>query len=89
MKYQAYPKGSDGLYGSQLVRYGYVIGENITFNTPNGRFRGSWDPATKFISNAGASIFVEGDKVSLFLSGTHYATEATEAVTADSPDQNP
>lgn len=75
VKYQSYPKGSDGLYGSTLVRYGYSLGENITFNAPNATFRGSWDPHRQFVSNAGDCIFVEGGEVDLFVSGVHYGLD--------------
>jgi len=78
VKYQSYPKGSDGLYGSQLVRYGYTVGENIEFKTPNASFRGSWDTSQEFFSNAGDCIFVEGDQVNLFLSGVHYGLETDQ-----------
>lgn len=78
VKYHSYPKGADGLYGSQLVRYGYAIGENIKFKAPNASFKGSWDCCQEFISNAGDCIFVEGDQVNLFLSGVHYGLEAEQ-----------
>lgn len=78
VKYQSYPKGSDGLYGSQLVRYGYTVGENIKFKAPNASFKGSWDPGRGFVSNEGDCIFVEGDQVNLFLSGVHYGLETDQ-----------
>ena len=72
VKFANYPKGSDGLYGSEYVRYGYTVGEAITFNTAHGRMRGSRDPLTGFITNEGDSIFVEGDAVTLMISGVDY-----------------
>ena len=78
VKYQSYPKGADGLYRSQFVRYGYAVGENIKFKAPNASFKGSWDSSHEFVSNAGDCIFVEGDQVNLFLSGVHYGLKADQ-----------
>ena len=41
IKYKAYPKGSDGLYGSGLNSYAYLIDEDLTFATPSALFRGA------------------------------------------------
>ena len=49
VKFASYPKGADGLYGSNFVRYGYVICEAMSFNTR--RIRGSRNAATGFITN--------------------------------------
>ncbi|MBZ9791673.1 hypothetical protein K9B32_16325 [Rhizobium sp. 3T7] len=70
--FKNYPKGADGLYGSDYVRYGYSICEAVTFNTAHGRFRGSRNPLTGFITNDGDCIFVEGDAVQLYLSGVDF-----------------
>jgi hypothetical protein len=43
VRFKSYPRGADGLYESGFVRYGYVIGENLAFNTSHGRFSGGWD----------------------------------------------
>lgn len=80
VKFASYPRGADGLYGSDFVRYGYVICESISFNTAHGRIRGSRDAATGFITNGADSIFVEGDAVKLFVSGVDFPAEP-------SPDQ--
>jgi hypothetical protein len=72
VKFANYPKGTDGLHGSDYVRYGYTIGEAITFNTMHGRMRGGRDPLTGFITNEADSIFVEGDTVSFLVSGVDY-----------------
>ena len=42
-KFINYPKGKDGLFGQGYRRYGYVIGEQMAFNTPQGRVRGGVD----------------------------------------------
>jgi hypothetical protein len=70
-KFVNYPQGADGLYGSDFVRYGYTIVENIAFNTAHGRFKGARD-ATGFVSNDADCIFVEGDAVKFFVSGVDY-----------------
>ncbi|NNH66337.1 hypothetical protein [Rhizobium laguerreae] len=72
VKFANYPKGADGLHGSDYVRYGYVIGESITFNTAHGQMAGARDPLTGSYTGEADSIFVEGDKVSLFVSGVDY-----------------
>jgi hypothetical protein len=46
-----YPKGADGLYDSDYVRYGYAINECFSFDTAHGRIRGSRDPLTGLITN--------------------------------------
>jgi hypothetical protein len=75
VKFASYPKGADGLYSSDFVRYGYAICEAVSFNTPHGRIRGSRDPATGFITNDADNIFVEGNTVRLFVSGVDFPAE--------------
>lgn len=63
-KFQSYPKGADGLYGTGLDSYSYVINENFVFRTAGEEFkgcRGLFGP----IDNRQDSIFVEGDKVEM------------------------
>lgn len=74
-KFKNYPKGADGLYGSDFVRYGYSMCDTLSFNTAQGRFRGSRNPLTGFITNDGDYIFVNGDIVSLFVSGVDFPGE--------------
>ncbi len=75
VKFGSYPKGADGLYGSDYVRYGYVICEPFSFNTAHGRIRGSRDAATGFINNDADAIFIEGNTVKLFVSGVDFPAE--------------
>tara|TARA_B100001167_G_C16772951_1_gene308657 strand:- start:2476 stop:3441 length:966 start_codon:yes stop_codon:yes gene_type:complete len=72
VKFKNYPKGADGLYGSDFDRYGYAICEALSFSTTHGRFRGSRDEATGFITNDADCIFIEGDTVKLFVSGVDF-----------------
>ena len=72
VKFVNYPKGKDGLYGSEFARYGYVICEALSFNTAHGRIRGDRDAATGFITNDADSIFVEGDSVKFFAAGVDF-----------------
>ncbi|AUR03441.1 hypothetical protein PhaeoP72_01462 [Phaeobacter inhibens] len=75
IKFSKYPKGADGLYGSDYARYGYAICESLSFNTVHGTIKGSRDADTGFITNDADSIFVEGETVKLFVSGTDYPAE--------------
>lgn len=77
VKFENYPKGADGLYGSDFVRYGYVICESIVFNTAHGRIRGSRGVATGFITNDADGIFVEENTVKLFVSGVDFKAESS------------
>ncbi|MBZ9982457.1 MULTISPECIES: hypothetical protein [unclassified Mesorhizobium] len=79
VKFASYPKGADGLYGSDFVRYGYAICEAISLNTAHGRIRGSRDADTGFITNDADSIFVEGNTVKLFVSGVDFPAEPQPA----------
>jgi hypothetical protein len=87
VKFASYPKGADGLYGSDFVRYGYVICEAISFNTAHGRIRGNRDAATGFITSDAGSIFVEGSTVKLFVSGVDFPAEPP-AVANTAPQDN-
>ncbi|WP_095048934.1 hypothetical protein [Pseudomonas sp. Irchel s3h9] len=40
-KYPSYPKGADGLFGSGLTSYSYMIDEDITFLTATSKIRGA------------------------------------------------
>ncbi|SNX73137.1 hypothetical protein SAMN05878503_11451 [Cereibacter ovatus] len=85
VKFASYPKGADGLYGSDFVRYGYAICEAISFNTAHGRIRGSRDADTGFITNDADSIFVEGNTVKLFVSGVDFSAESPPAALNAAP----
>ncbi len=71
VRFNNYPKGADGLYGTGIDRYGYLIGENLAFNTAHGRIKGARDPWGTF-SNDADFIFVDGDKVSFYVSGVDF-----------------
>jgi hypothetical protein len=62
MLFLNYPRGKDGLCDSDYGRYGYVVGENITFNTTHGRLRGSQDFIKSFVTNDSDAIFVKGNE---------------------------
>jgi hypothetical protein len=64
VKYPNYPKGTDGLYDSGLYRYGYALGEDITFVTDHAEIHGKYAGENSFFSNADL-ILIEDDKVSL------------------------
>lgn len=88
VKFASYPKGADGLYGSDFVRYGYAICEAISLNTAHGRIRGSRDATTGFITNDADSIFVEGNTVKLFVSGVDFPAEPPPAAANAAPQDN-
>ena len=72
IKYDRYPRGSDGLYGQGIDRYSFVIDEDITLKTPTATIRGAYGvygpgadgrlprPESPRVADA---IFVEGDSV--------------------------
>ena len=72
--FKNYPKGRDGLYGSDYDRYGYVIAECMAFNTAHGIIRGGVDESG-MINNDADAIFIEGDTVSLFKSGVDFPNQ--------------
>jgi hypothetical protein len=76
-KFLNYPKGKDGLFGQGYQRYGYVIGEQMAFNTPHGRVRGGVDQYG-MISNHADAIFVEGKMVALHTAEAMAATATGE-----------
>ncbi len=73
-KFTNYPKSRDGLYNFGYKRYGYIIGEQIAFNTMHGTIRGGRRP-DGMVSNDADSIFIEGDTVSLYRSGIDFPAE--------------
>lgn len=64
IRFSEYPKGKDGLYDTGLKRYGYVIGEDISFVTDYQDIIGSYVSDEKLPENADL-ILIEGDQVSL------------------------
>jgi hypothetical protein len=86
-KFKKYPKGSDGLYDADYTRYGYALAETITLNTPEGRFRGSRDPATGFVTKDADCIFVHGDEVKWFVPGVDYPGGTTSEEEANQVSQ--
>lgn len=76
-KFRNYPKGRDGLFGQGYQRYGYVIGEQMAFNTPHGRVRGGVDQSG-MISNDADAIFVEGETVVFHAAETMVAATMAE-----------
>lgn len=70
-KFPNYPKGSDGLYGTGLTRYGYVLDENIVLNAGGKTIKGAHSPVAGLSSKADA-IFIEGDVVRHFVAGVNH-----------------
>jgi hypothetical protein len=64
-KYSNYPKGKDGLYNAGLDRYGYVIGEDISFITDSNIINGMYYPDGVPMGNGADMIFIQGDRVTL------------------------
>jgi hypothetical protein len=75
VKFTNYPKGADGLHGSDYARYGYVIYEDITFSTPHGRIRGRRMFDSLDALNEADYIHIEGDTVKLFISGVDFPSD--------------
>lgn len=70
-----YPAGTDGLFGSDLARYGYVLAEQMVFNTAHGSFKGGVAEHGG-LNNDSDAIFVEGNEVTFFQSGIDFPAEA-------------
>ncbi|EIK72562.1 hypothetical protein PseBG33_2875 [Pseudomonas synxantha BG33R] len=62
VKYQSYPKGKDGLYGSGLTSYSYQIDEDITFFTATHKIRGCYNSPWR-VEQPIDVIHVEGERV--------------------------
>lgn len=65
VRFGSFPRGDDGLYGVGLVRYGYVISEDIEFVTESVSFSGGFGVANLPCSKDADLVLVEGDQVSL------------------------
>ncbi len=65
VKFDNYPKGEDGLYGSGLDRYAYLISDDISFLTATERIEGKFCPYSLIPSEGADLIAIEGDEVKL------------------------
>ena len=83
----AYPRGKDGPYGEDYLRYGYVIGEEMAFNTAHGTVRGGLGPMG-MISNDADAIFVEGETVTLHRAGIDFPDESGAFALAPDEDKS-
>lgn len=79
IKFKQYPKGADGLYDSKLDRYGYSIGESITFNTPHGRIKGGRNGELRGMTNSADFISVDKKSSTLFISGVDFLSDDSNA----------
>ncbi|MEQ9918663.1 hypothetical protein ABRQ01_18530 [Pectobacterium aroidearum] len=75
VRFKQYPKGLDGLYDSKLDRYGYSIGEAITFNTPHGQIKGGRNGDLGGLSNKADFISVDKESAKLFISGVDFPND--------------
>lgn len=75
VKFNQYPKGSDGLFNSKLNRHTYSIGEAITFNTPHGKIKGGRDRALGGLTNKADFIFVDKETSRLYISGKDFSSD--------------
>lgn len=78
VKFSSYPKSNDGLYGSEFARYAYYIGEDVTFQTAHGRFRGRRFTSIDALNEADF-IHVQGDTVKLYVSGLDFPSKYESA----------
>jgi hypothetical protein len=66
VKYKRYPAGTDGLSNFGLNRYGYIIDEDVTFNTKKGELRGVHDSILNPEGHQEPDIvFICGDNVEI------------------------
>ena len=63
-EYLKHLEGTDGLYDTGLRRYGYVIGEDISFITESQNIVGDYSSNEKLPEQADL-ILIEGDNVTL------------------------
>ncbi|WP_228350893.1 MULTISPECIES: hypothetical protein [Limnobaculum] len=70
--YLNYPKGADGLYEQGYDGYSYSIAEGFAFNTAYGTIKGARDSEECLLSNYADFISVNGDKVTLNISGKDF-----------------
>lgn len=62
--YANYPKGSDGLYGSALAGYGYIVGDDVTLRTTSATISGDRNWRTNASADAFATMLnIRGDRV--------------------------
>jgi len=73
-KYRNYPAGKDGLYHLGLTNYSYTIAEGIQFCTPYGTFKGAREREMP-MSNEADFILVEGDEVTIHISGVDFPSK--------------
>jgi hypothetical protein len=64
-RFNSYPKGTDGLYDAGMIRYGYVINEDIEFTTDDDTMRGRYFMDNLMLMNDADLIFIIGDHVEL------------------------
>ncbi|WP_432462535.1 hypothetical protein [Citrobacter freundii] len=70
--YASYPKGTDGLYKQGYDGYSYAISEGVAFNTAYGTIKGARDYTGFLLSNDADFISVNGDEVTLHISGVDF-----------------
>jgi len=75
LKYANYPRGADGLYSSDYIRYAYFINEDIALNTAHGRIKGARIFQSPKAVNRADFIFIEGDTVKLFIAGVDFPAQ--------------
>lgn len=71
VKFKKYPGGTDGLYNSGLDRYGYSIGESLTFNSVHGRIVGGRH-LFGGMTNSADFIMVDGEQVNFYIAGEDF-----------------
>jgi hypothetical protein len=64
VKYRQYPRGADGLFGTELQRYVYVIAEDLTLRGAAGTIRGAYHPELPNANGADA-IFIDRETATL------------------------
>ncbi len=72
VRFSQYPKGKDGLFSSKLNRYGFSIGEALTFNTPHGKIKGDRGIWFGGMSNNADFIYVDKESSRLYISGEDF-----------------
>jgi len=59
IKYKNYPVSNDGMFNEDVARYGYFLGEDITFLTNENSIRGKYTPYEIPLDNNADFIFID------------------------------
>ncbi len=80
VKFKDYPRGTDGLYASDLKSYAYAIDEDLTLLSESRVFHGGFHPSLP-CSNEADGIIVRGDEAVMLTADEMKAMNSTAGST--------